>query len=98
MPGFMPGIHVLFLLTVGNKTWMAGTSPAMTIEGSALVKTIVIALVAAASVAPARAQTLPGGFVLLRDINPTLLHDIASPASNTSTAPPLPRYDPPASV
>jgi hypothetical protein len=27
MPGFMPGIHV-FLLE--GKTWMAGTSPAMT--------------------------------------------------------------------
>jgi len=26
MPGFMPGIHVLLL----TKTWMAGTSPAMT--------------------------------------------------------------------
>jgi hypothetical protein len=28
MPGFMPGIHVLSLST--RKTWMAGTSPAMT--------------------------------------------------------------------
>jgi hypothetical protein len=26
MPGFMPGIHVFF----PAKTWMAGTSPAMT--------------------------------------------------------------------
>ncbi len=26
MPGFMPGIHVLLRI----KTWMAGTSPAMT--------------------------------------------------------------------
>jgi hypothetical protein len=33
MPGFMPGIHVFHLLTVRNKTWMAGTSPAMTAEG-----------------------------------------------------------------
>src|SRR5882724_7859373 len=33
MPGFMPGIHVFLLLTVGNKAWMAGTSPAMTVEG-----------------------------------------------------------------
>jgi hypothetical protein len=30
MPGFMPGIHVL--LISGIKTWMAGTSPAMTKE------------------------------------------------------------------
>jgi hypothetical protein len=28
MPGFMPGIHVFYLPK--NKTWMAGTSPAMT--------------------------------------------------------------------
>jgi hypothetical protein len=30
MPGFVPDIHVLFLLTVRNKTWMAGTSGAKT--------------------------------------------------------------------
>ncbi|MGN6310477.1 MAG: hypothetical protein ACTHNN_13085 [Xanthobacteraceae bacterium] len=29
MPGFMPGIHVLKNIA-GSKTWMAGTSPAMT--------------------------------------------------------------------
>jgi len=29
MPGFMPGIHVL-LMCAASKTWMAGTSPAMT--------------------------------------------------------------------
>ena len=28
MPGLVPGIHVFSLLR--NKTWMAGTSPAMT--------------------------------------------------------------------
>jgi hypothetical protein len=28
MPGLVPGIHVLFVQVV--KTWMAGTSPAMT--------------------------------------------------------------------
>jgi hypothetical protein len=27
MPGLVPGIHAFFQ---GNKTWMAGTSPAMT--------------------------------------------------------------------
>jgi hypothetical protein len=31
MPGFMPGIHVLLILAA-SKTWMAGTSPAMTIR------------------------------------------------------------------
>jgi hypothetical protein len=29
MPGLVPGIHVLFLQ---DKTWMAGTSPAMTMK------------------------------------------------------------------
>jgi hypothetical protein len=29
MPGLVPGIHV-FLTLAGSKTWMAGTSPAMT--------------------------------------------------------------------
>jgi hypothetical protein len=29
MPGFMPGIHVFFIFN-RKKTWMAGTSPAMT--------------------------------------------------------------------
>jgi TctA family transporter len=29
MPGLMPGIHVFFFLQL--KTWMAGTSPAMTV-------------------------------------------------------------------
>jgi len=30
IPGLVPGIHVF--LTFGPKTWMAGTSPAMTRE------------------------------------------------------------------
>jgi hypothetical protein len=32
MPGFMPGIHV-FGRRGSPKTWMAGTSPAMTVRG-----------------------------------------------------------------
>jgi hypothetical protein len=31
MPGFMPGIHV-FRFSFFSKTWMAGTSPAMTVK------------------------------------------------------------------
>jgi hypothetical protein len=31
MPGFMPGIHDLAAVRI-SKTWMAGTSPAMTNE------------------------------------------------------------------
>jgi hypothetical protein len=34
MPGFMPGIHVIWLRAL-SKTWMAGTSPAMTTYGLA---------------------------------------------------------------
>src|SRR5436190_15781660 len=34
MPGLVPGIHVLICNSFGeNKTWMAGTSPAMTPRG-----------------------------------------------------------------
>jgi hypothetical protein len=29
MPGLVPGIHVL-IMRLSRKTWMAGTSPAMT--------------------------------------------------------------------
>ena len=36
MPGLVPGIHVF---RAASKTWMAGTSPAMTNEGSAQVET-----------------------------------------------------------
>jgi hypothetical protein len=31
MPGLVPGIHV-FLFVCEVKTWMAGTSPAMTVD------------------------------------------------------------------
>jgi zinc D-Ala-D-Ala dipeptidase len=91
MPGFMPGIHVFLLLTVSNKTWMAGTSPAMTIEGSALVKAIVIAL--AVAVSAAAAQSLPGGFVFLRDIDPSIIQDIRYAGPNNFVGRPLRGYD-----
>jgi zinc D-Ala-D-Ala dipeptidase len=86
------GIDVLWLLTV-KKTWMAGTSPAMTIEGSALVKAIVFALAVAIFVSAAAAQTLPGGFVFLRDIDPTIIQDIRYAGSNNFVGRPLRGYD-----
>src|SRR3979411_3130418 len=64
----------------------------MTIEGSALVKTIVIALVVAASASPARAQTLLGGFVFLRDIDPSIIQDIRYAGSNNFVGRPLAGY------
>jgi hypothetical protein len=36
MPGLVPGIHVL-LPARPRKTWMAGTSPAMTVKGRELL-------------------------------------------------------------
>jgi len=30
MPGFVPGIHAWSAIADGKKTWMAGTSPAVT--------------------------------------------------------------------
>jgi D-alanyl-D-alanine dipeptidase len=54
----------------------------MTIERAAFVKAIVIALAVAAFVPQARAETLPGGFVYLRDIDPTILQDIRYAGAN----------------
>jgi len=35
MPGLAPGIHVLLSYSLTRKTWMAGTSPAMTLSEKA---------------------------------------------------------------
>jgi D-alanyl-D-alanine dipeptidase len=71
---------------------MAGTSPAMTIDGGGSVKAIVIALAATAFVSSARAQTMPGGFVFLRDIDPSILQDIRYAGSNNFVGRPLNGY------
>jgi len=57
------------------------------------VKAIVIALSVAACVAPARAQSLPGGFVFLRDIDPSIIQDIRYAGSNNFVGRPLAGYD-----
>jgi D-alanyl-D-alanine dipeptidase len=57
------------------------------------VKATVIALSVAACVAPARAQTLPGGFVFLRDIDPSIIQDIRYAGSNNFVGRPLAGYD-----
>src|SRR5258708_20756085 len=72
---------------------MAGTRPAMTIEGSTLVKTIVITLAIIACSVPAHAQALPGGFVFLRDIDPTIVQDIRYAGSNNFVGRPLRGYE-----
>jgi zinc D-Ala-D-Ala dipeptidase len=70
---------------------MAGTSPAMTVW-MGLVKTIVIALVVAASVSQAGAQALPAAFAYLRDIDPTILQDIRYAGANNFIGRPLAGY------
>jgi zinc D-Ala-D-Ala dipeptidase len=75
----------------GHKTWMAGTSPVMA-SWMRLMKTIVIAVVVAASVSQAGAQILPGGFVYLRDVDPTIIQDIRYAGANNFVGRPLAGY------
>src|SRR5882724_2591022 len=51
-----------------------------------------IALAVAAAASPAAAQSLPGGFVLLRDIDPTIIQDIRYAGSNNFVGRPLKGY------
>jgi zinc D-Ala-D-Ala dipeptidase len=57
------------------------------------VKAIVIALAMAAAAGPATAQTLPGDFVLLRDIDPTIIQDIRYAGPNNFVGRPLRGYE-----
>nr|WP_244562140.1 M15 family metallopeptidase [Bradyrhizobium lablabi] len=59
----------------------------------ALVKVIVIALAVVAFASPATGQSLPGGFVYLRDIDPTILEDIRYAGSNNFVGRPLAGYE-----
>jgi D-alanyl-D-alanine dipeptidase len=52
-----------------------------------------ITLVASVITGPAAAQSLPGGFVLLRDIDPTILQDIRYAGSNNFVGRPLRGYE-----
>ena len=52
-----------------------------------------ILLVAMAPASPASAQTLPGGFVFLRDIDPSILQDIRYAGSNNFVGRPLRGYE-----
>ncbi len=56
------------------------------------MKTIVIAVVVAASVSQASAQGLPGGFAYLRDIDPTIIQDIRYAGANNFIGRPLAGY------
>jgi D-alanyl-D-alanine dipeptidase len=57
------------------------------------VKAIVIAFIVTAAVSQASAQTLPGGFVFLRDIDPGIIQDIRYAGSNNFVGGPLRGYD-----
>jgi D-alanyl-D-alanine dipeptidase len=52
-----------------------------------------ILLTAMELASPARAQTLPGGFVFLREIDPTIIQDIRYAGSNNFVGRPLAGYD-----
>src|SRR5215475_5687481 len=52
-----------------------------------------LALVAAVVISQAHAQTLPGGFVYLRDIDPTIIQDIRYASSNNFVGRPLHGYE-----
>ncbi len=56
------------------------------------MKAIVIALVVAASGSQAGAQALPGGFVHLRDIDPTIIQDVRYAGPNNFVGRPLAGY------
>jgi D-alanyl-D-alanine dipeptidase len=57
------------------------------------VKAIVIALVVAATASSAAAQALPGGFVFLLDLDPTIIQDIRYGGANNFVGRPLRGYD-----
>ena len=67
----------------------------MTIEGPAGVRTILIALavITYSASAQVRAQTLPGGFVHLRDVDPSIIQDIRYAGSNNFVGRPLNGYE-----
>ena len=61
-------------------------------EGCQFLKTFVIALVAVAVISSARSQTLPGGFIYLREIDPTIRQDIRYAGVNNFMGRPLTGY------
>src|SRR6186713_2183066 len=64
-----------------KRPWMAGTSPAMT-TGMHFVKSILTALLAVVTISIAHAQSLPGDFVYLRDVDSSIIQDIRYATSN----------------
>jgi D-alanyl-D-alanine dipeptidase len=95
MPGLVrlvPGIHVLLLLTFREQDVDGRDRPGHDDVDSTLMRTVVIAFVAAATISQATAQALPGGFVFLRDIDPSIIEDIRYAGSNNFVGRPLAGY------
>src|SRR5579862_726940 len=57
------------------------------------MKAKLIALLAVATISQAHAQSLPGGFVYLRDIDPSIIQDIRYATSNNFVGRPLHGYE-----
>src|SRR5262245_47363814 len=85
MPGLVPDIRVLLDLPL-PETWTA-----MTMQ-LAPVNLFMSAVVIAAWNSPVRAQTMPGGFVFLRDIAPSIIQDIRYAGSNNFMGRPIAGY------
>src|ERR1700758_4351763 len=62
------------------------------------LKAVFIVFALALSLAQACAQSLPGGFVYLRDIDPTIIQDIRYASSNNFVGRPMHGYDAPECV
>ncbi len=70
----------------------------MTTKMPAFVRIIVIAIAVAATASAAVAQTLPGGFVFLRDIDPSIIQDIRYAGANNFVGRRLDGYEAPECV
>src|ERR1700710_132777 len=85
----VPGIPVF--CTINRKKDVDGRNKSGH-DGGERMKTFVVALVVAASVSQASAQTLPGGFAYLRDIDPSIIQDIRYAGVNNFMGRPLAGY------
>ena len=90
MPGLVPAIHVFAI--INRRKDVDGRNKSGHDGRGRIVKAIVIALVVIVSTAQANAQSLPGGFAYLRDIDPSIIQDIRYAGSNNFMGRPLAGY------
>jgi D-alanyl-D-alanine dipeptidase len=64
----------------------------MTARTGIVARTALSVLLAISVLAPARAQSLPGGFVYLRDVDPSIVQDIRYATSNNFVGRPIAGY------